>query len=124
MASAIVLILVGCSDDDKNPVDPSNHAPVVDSVRILPDTVSQGEVFTVRSFATDPDGDGLDYDWEYRTSKLEVVPGVSGSTIQLKTCCDISEILEETVHSVVTDGHGGSGRDSARIVILPPGVAF
>ncbi len=112
------MTIVGCGDDDVS-VDPNNQAPTVDSVAAMPDTFLNGTVFTVRSYATDPEGDALEYTWEYGGLDFQPVPGGSGSLILLRNCCDIAETTMAVVHSIVSDGRGGSDRDSVAVWVVP-----
>ena len=46
-----------------NPVQPSNHNPVVLSLAVFPAAIDPGDSAIVICEASDPDGDSLRYDW-------------------------------------------------------------
>jgi len=115
---AVVGVCLCCSDDDEI-VDPNNSAPVIDSVTAVPDTFLNGEVFTVTSYATDPEGDALQYEWSYGGLDFQPVPGGGGNKVLLKNCCDITDTSLATIYSEVSDGGGGSDIDSVIVCVIP-----
>ena len=115
---AVVGVCLCCSDDDEI-VDPNNAPPVIDSVTAVPDTFLDGEVFTVTSYATDPEGDALEYEWSYSGLDFLPVPGGGGNRVLLKNCCDIADTSLATIYSEVSDGRGGSDHDSVVVCVIP-----
>jgi hypothetical protein len=57
-----LLVLPGCGDDTAAPVD-ENHAPIVSSVSVSPNSVAAGGMATVTVTASDSDGDVLTYSY-------------------------------------------------------------
>jgi len=117
---AILLTLPGCGDDD-SPTEPGNHPPVISSVVAEPDTFSRGGLCFITATASDPDGDVLNYAWDFHngSSLLEWITA-SGNSAVLTTCgCTIVDPVNAWVLATVSDGKGGQAIDSAAVVVLP-----
>jgi hypothetical protein len=64
LAAIIQVALSGCHGQSPNrPIYPHNHAPLLDSLIAIPDTIGPSDSTVVTCFARDPDGDPLVYDW-------------------------------------------------------------
>lgn len=87
-----------------------NQAPTITSLTANPSSVTSGHSSTITCVASDPDGDTLDYDWEYTGGELQgsgttrtwIAPNVEGTF---------------TVTVTVDDGNGGTDEDSVAIVV-------
>ncbi|MFA5055789.1 MAG: DNRLRE domain-containing protein [Dehalococcoidia bacterium] len=87
-----------------------NQAPTITSLTANPSSVTTGHSSTITCVASDPDGDTLDYDWEYTGGELQgsgttrtwIAPNVEGTF---------------TVTVTVDDGNGGTDQDSVAIVV-------
>jgi hypothetical protein len=72
-----LLAIVGCGGDD-SPAPEQNHAPVVNSVTVSPNSVAAGGMATVTVSASDPDGDALTY--TYSVTQGGIVPNGATAT--------------------------------------------
>jgi hypothetical protein len=54
--------LASCGRED-NPVEPSNHYPVMSSLAVFPTAIGPTDSAIIVCNAMDPDGDTLVYDW-------------------------------------------------------------
>ena len=60
-----LLFIIGCckDDDNSNPTQSQNHAPVIQAVTASPDTIIATNDSDLSCVATDVDGDSLAYTW-------------------------------------------------------------
>ncbi len=58
----VMPLMLGCQEED-NPAEPSNHAPVIESIIADPDPALPRETVTLNCVASDPDGDPLSFLW-------------------------------------------------------------
>lgn len=104
-----VVLFPGCSDDD-NPVNDSNHSPVIGSLTSSETTVDVSDTCTLTCTASDQDGDTLTYNWSAGAGSINgtgssviwTSPNVSGSVI---IGCEVSDV------------HGAAVTDSITIMV-------
>lgn len=112
------VMMIACGDDD-NPVDPTNHAPVIDSMTADPDTFQVDvQTTSIVAFAHDPDGDKLGYTWEDPGWPVEIVNRAVNPAMA-KNCCNIDEITSAYCVVEVSDGRGGKAIDSIQVWVRP-----
>jgi hypothetical protein len=104
----VTMILIG------NCASP-NQAPVVSSLAPSAKVISRTDSIEVKSVASDPDGDELDYIWSASDGDISregsvifwTAPGTSGNY---------------TITVQVTDGKGGEASESVSIEVVRTGV--
>jgi hypothetical protein len=92
-----LLALAGCGGDDDGGTTPQNHAPVVNSVTVSPNSVAAGGMATVTVSASDQDSDPLTYSYTVTGG------GISGNGATA-TWTAPSTSGAHTVTVVVSDG--------------------
>ncbi len=110
----------GCGEEEK-PSAPGNHAPIINSMTAEPDTFVANNSILITVDAEDSDGDQLHYDWETGADWLLPVSS-EANKLRLSNCCEILELRTAVIAATVTDGQGGSARDSIRIWVVPAGA--
>ena len=111
LAVASLVAATGCSDS--SPSSPSNNAPTVVSVTVLPGTVSGGGIATVTVTANDSDGDALSYTYFPTGGSC---PG-SGPVVTW-TAPMTAGTYSITV--TVSDGNGGEDSGSGSLTVTAP----
>ena len=91
----------------------ANQPPTITSLVAVPTSLALGDGATVTCVAADPDGDTLNYAWEYTGGTLQG----TGSTV---TWIAPSVVNTYTVKVSVTDGKGGVANSSVAIVVTAP----
>jgi hypothetical protein len=99
----------GCGGED-NPVDPTNHPPVISSMTASMDTVNLSDTCTITCVATDQDGDSLTYNW---SSAAGSISGTGNSAIW--TSPNVGGAY--TVVCEVSDGNAAAVTDSVTIMV-------
>ncbi len=110
----------GCGKDEE-PSAPGNHAPIIHSMTAEPDTFVANNSILITVDAEDSDGDPLHYDWGTGVDWLLPVSS-EANKLRLSNCCEILEMRTAVIAAIVTDGRGGSARDSIRIWVVPAGA--
>jgi hypothetical protein len=99
----VVLLVIGCVQPDINQSATGPNAnPVITDLTAIPSTSTVGEIVTVTSVASDPDGDPLSYEW-YMTAGDLLGDGPVVRYIATYCCVGVN-----TVRVTVKDGRGGS----------------
>lgn len=102
-------LFAGCSGED-NPVNNTNHPPVISDLTSSNSTVDATDSCTITCSAVDTDGDALTYDW---STSAGLITG-AGSSITW-TSPDVSGSV--TVVCEVSDIHGAAIADSIAIMV-------
>lgn len=122
LLAAGALLLAACGGDDSGPgggTGSANNAPVINTLRATSDTFVADNTDTIIIEASDPDGDGLTYQWEAHGSSFMVLGG--GASIQVTNCCPITTPATTFVVATVSDGRGGQATDSVEVCVIPSG---
>ncbi len=91
----------------------ANQPPTITSLVAVPTSLAPGGGATVTCVAADPDGDTLNYAWEYTGGTLQG----TGSTV---TWIAPSVVNTYTVKVSVSDGKGGVANTSVAIIVTAP----
>ena len=91
----------------------ANQPPTITSLAAVPTSLAPGGGSTVTCVAADPDGDTLNYAWEYTGGTLQG----TGSTV---TWIAPSVVNTYTVKVSVNDGKGGVANTSVAIIVTAP----
>ena len=100
----------------------ANSSPTIAQIEILPNRVSVGELVSVKASASDPDGDGLRYQW---STSAGAIRG-SGPSVILDTSSVRldSQMVQVIVSLTVTDQRGGVATGSRQLdvtrAVMPP----
>jgi hypothetical protein len=87
-----------------------NHIPVIKKIRVTPRKMDLNTTATVTSIAEDSDGDTLSYAW---SSAAGAFTG-SGNSV---TWTSPSTVGNYTIYSTVTDGFGGTAKESILVQV-------
>lgn len=104
----------GEPEPDPEPVEPPNQPP---SVNIEgPTTVMAGETFCLHADASDPDGQIINYSWDY--SGVGTLSNADGCDLWYEYKSD--QDAKKTVRVTVMDDDGATASDDHIINVLPP----
>jgi len=107
----LIALAAGCSDDDDGATTPSNHAPEITSLTVVPDSVIVSQTAAVTCVASDEDGDSLQFAWLASAGSFA---GDSASVIWTAPAVTGGVALRVTV----SDGRGREAQDSAQVVVV------
>jgi len=116
--------MTACNSDDPSPTAPTNHSPVIRSLRCFPATIGPGDSAIAICDAFDPEGDPLFFDW-VSDGKLRLAGAPPGEAHVLTSLHSSQVVYYGTpispsdtafVQCIAYDDHGGS---SGAIVKLP-----
>jgi hypothetical protein len=110
---AVTIVAAACSSNESaqpTPTVQSNQVPSIISLVADPASLVPGDGATISCEASDPDGDALNYTWEYTGGTLQG----TGSTV---TWIAPSVANTYTVKVTVSDGNGGAANSSVAIVV-------
>ena len=133
LAVIVQVALFGChSPSPTPPVYPHNHAPLIDSLIAIPDTIGSSDSTVVTCFATDPDGDSLVYDW-LTDARLQIKgarPGDPFLNAQPSPSCtfynaNLPNPINDSawVYCSAQDRRGGGVGRHVFIILRPPAIA-
>src|SRR5271157_5927744 len=88
----------------------ANQPPTITSLVAVPTSLAPGGGSTVTCVAADPDGDTLNYAWEYTGGTLQ-------GTGSIVTWIAPSVVNTYTIKVSVTDGKGGVANSSVTIAV-------
>lgn len=114
---AVLILALSCGKEDKI-TDSRNNSPVIDSITADDDSLISGELMTLSAWATDADGDNLNYIWAAPQGGIEFIDKVD-NTYLISNCCAITQVMFRYVTVTVSDDNGGSDKDSIQIRMVP-----
>ena len=111
------ILALSCSKEDKV-TDSGNNSPVIDSITADHDSLIAGELMTLSAWATDADGDNLNYVWAAPQGGIEFIDKVD-NTYLISNCCAVTQVMLRYVTVTVSDNNNGSDKDSIQIRMVP-----
>ncbi len=110
---AVASLVAGTGCSDSSPSSPSNNAPTITLVSVIPGTVSGGGIATVTVTAADSDGDALSYAY-FPSSGAITGSGPVVTWTAPMTAGTYSVIV------TVSDGNGGEVSGSGSLTVTVP----
>jgi len=110
---ALTIFVFACTEDSTDPpTSNENHAPVVTSVSVTPDTVAPNNLALLTCIVTDADSDTIVYNWS--SLKGTFPNGKVGDSITWQAPSDTGLCL---ISVIVNDGNGGNDSGEVTVVV-------